>query len=140
MQEPQPLGHSFLDEKIGARCVATRPGETGDKTKLDRVLPDGEDDRHRRSCSFGSNRGHGAGRRDDCHLSADQISQQSWQTIVLALQPMVLDRDVLAFDVTGFVEAFAERGHITRVGFGRPVSDKRDHRLCRLLRAHREGP
>src|SRR5215467_14126240 len=34
---PQSLGHRFLDEKIGARCVATRPGETGDKTELDRV-------------------------------------------------------------------------------------------------------
>ena len=28
-QKPQPLGHRFLDEKIGACCVATRPGETG---------------------------------------------------------------------------------------------------------------
>src|SRR5262249_28082048 len=75
-----------------------------------------------------------------CHLSADQISQQSWQTIVLALPPVVLDSDVLAFDVTGFLEAFAERGHITRVGFGRPVSDKRDHRHRRLLRGRCERP
>jgi N-acetylglutamate synthase-like GNAT family acetyltransferase len=40
MQEPEPLGHRFLDEKIGACSVATRPGKTGDQTKLDRVLAD----------------------------------------------------------------------------------------------------
>jgi hypothetical protein len=36
---------------------------------------------------------------------------------------VVLDRQVLPFDVAGFVEAFAERGHITRGGIGRPVSN-----------------
>src|SRR6516164_11113852 len=34
------------------------------------------------------------------------------------------DRHVLAFDVAGFVEAFAKRDRITRVDLGRPVSDK----------------
>src|SRR5262249_46773732 len=78
--------------------------------------------------------------RDDCHLSANQISQQSWKTIVLALQPVVLDADVLSFDVAGFVEGFAERSHITRVGFRRPVSDKRDHRQRWLLRTRGDRP
>ena len=85
MQEPQPLRHRLLDEKIAARCVATRSGETGDKTNFNRVVADGEYDWDRRSCSFGRDRGQVAERSDDCHLSADQISQQSWQTIVLAL-------------------------------------------------------
>ena len=58
----------------------------------------------------------------------------------MALQPMVLDRHVLALDVAGFVEAFAERGHITRGGIGRPVSDKPDHRHRRLLRTRRKRP
>ena len=62
----------------------------------------------------------GAGRGDHGHLSADQIGHQCRQAIVLALQPVVLDRHVLAFDVAGFVEAFAERGHIARGGIGRP--------------------
>jgi hypothetical protein len=53
-----------------------------------------------------------------CHLSADQIGHQRRQAIVLALQPVVLDRHVLPFDVAGFVEAFAERGHITRGSIG----------------------
>src|SRR5262249_20715965 len=50
-----------------------------------------------------------AGCGDHGHLSADQIGHQCRQTIVLPLQPVVLDRYVLAFDVAGLVEAFAER-------------------------------
>ena len=107
-QEPQPLCHHLRVEKIDAGRVATWPGETGDKTKLDRVFADTENDRDRRRRSFGRQRGRVAGRGDHGHLSANQIGHQRRQAIVLALQPVVLDRHVLAFDVAGFVEAFAE--------------------------------
>src|SRR5262249_59725651 len=60
--------------------------------------------------------------------------------IVLTFQPVVLDCHVLAFNGAGFVEAFAERGHIARVDFGRPESDKPDHRHRWLLRPRRERP
>src|SRR5215471_15329518 len=53
---------------------------------------------------------------------------------------MVLNCHVLAFDWAGFVEAFAEGGDIARVGIGRPVSDKPDHRHRGLLRACRKRP
>ena len=39
-----------------------------------------------------------------CHLSAHQIGHQRRQAIVLPLQPVVLDRHVLPFDVAGFVD------------------------------------
>ena len=71
MQEPQPLGHHLLDEEIDAGRVAARPSEAGDKTKPDRVIADTEDNRDRRCCSFGRERGHVAGRGDDGHLSAN---------------------------------------------------------------------
>ena len=140
MQEPQPLGHHLRGEKIDAGRVAARPGETGDKTQLDRVSADTEDDRGRRRCSFGRERGHAAGRGDHGHTAADQISHQCRQAIELALQPVVLDRHVLAVDVAIFVEAFAERGHKARVAIGRPVSNKPDHRQGRLLRGRRKRP
>ena len=121
MQEPQPLGRHLVGEKIDAGRVAAGPGEAGDKTKLDRVFADAEDDRDRRGCSFGRERsGHAAGRGDHGHLSADQIGHQCRQAIVLALQPVVLDRHVLAFDVAGFVEAFAERGRMRAEASGDP--------------------
>ena len=114
MQESQPLGHHLLDEKIDAGRVAARPREAGDKTKLDRVFADAEHDRDRRGRSFGRDRSAAAGRGDHGHTTADQVSHQRRQAIVLALQPVVLDRHVLALDVAGFTKAFAERGHIAR--------------------------
>jgi hypothetical protein len=45
-------------------------------------------------------------------MAPDQISHQSGQAIVLALQPVVLDGHVLAFEVAGLAEALAERGHV----------------------------
>jgi hypothetical protein len=39
----------------------------------------------------------------------------------MALQPMVLDYHVLAFDIAQLAEAPAERGHKTRGGIGRPT-------------------
>ena len=140
MQEPQPLGRHLRGEKIDAGRVAARPGEAGDKTKLDRVFGDAEDDRDRRGCSFGRERsGAVAGRGDHGHATADQIGHQRRQAIVLALQPVVLDRHVLAFDVAGFVEALAERGRKARGTIGRPAVDKPDHRHRRLLRRAASG-
>src|SRR6185436_14952824 len=52
----------------------------------------------------------------------------------------VLDRYVLAFDVAGLVEAFAERGHIASGGIGRKASNKPDHGHYRLLRARCDRP
>jgi hypothetical protein len=56
--------------------------------------------------------GRTAGRGDDGHSTADQVSHQRRQTIVLALQPMVFNRHVLTIDVTGFAKALSKRGCI----------------------------
>src|SRR5262249_16974850 len=45
----------------------------------------------------------------------------------------VFDRDVLTFHETGFVETFAERGHIEHPGVDRTGTEKSDHRHRRLL-------
>ena len=124
-----------MDEIIDAGRIAARPGEAGDKTKLNRVTADAENDRDRRGCSFGRERTrHVANRGDHGYSPADQIGHQRRQAIVLALQPVVLDRHVLAFDVAGFFEAFAECVRITHVSIGRPSANDADHRHRRLLR------
>jgi hypothetical protein len=56
MQKPQPLGRHLLEEIVDAGRVAARPGEARDKTKVNRVFADTEDDRDRRCCSFGRKR------------------------------------------------------------------------------------
>ena len=114
MQEPQPLSHHLLDEEIDAGCVAARPSEAGDKTKLDRVIADAEHDRDRCGCSFGRDRSHRAGwRGDHGHTTADQVRYQRRQAIVLTLQPVVLDRYVPALDITVFANPFAEARSIS---------------------------
>jgi hypothetical protein len=124
MQEPQPLGHHLRVEKIDAGRVAARPGEAGDKTKLDRVFADAEDDRDRRCCSFGrEHSGYAAKRSDHGNSSADQVGHQCRQAIVLTLQPVVFDRDVLAFDIAGFVEAFAEGISCVKVSAAPPLKN-----------------
>src|SRR5262245_26358649 len=53
---------------------------------------------------------------------------------------MVLDHHVLAFDVTGFAEALAERNNREFRDSARPPADEADERHHPLLRVHRERP
>src|SRR5262245_37494171 len=140
MQEAKPLGHNLSVEGIDAGRIAARPGKAGDQSQLDRVVADAEDDRDRRGRSF-CRLGTSAegGRRDHVHTTADEVIHERRQAMVLALHPVVLDRHVLAFDVAGFVEAFAERSDIAYGVLGRPAIDEADYRRW-LLRARRERP
>jgi hypothetical protein len=131
---------NFTEEKIDAGRIPPRPGETGDQTQLDRVFGDAEDDRDRRGRSFGRKCSRSAGRGDHGHATANEVSHQRWQSIELALQIMVLDRDVLALHDAGFVEAFTERSAKARGGLGRPGTDEADDRPHRLLRPRDKRP
>src|SRR6516225_9910510 len=116
--------HCRPRRKKRARCTATvtsrmadaspvtlppRPVQVGDKTQLDRVFTDPEDDRDRRGRSFGCKRSKVAGLRgDDGHAPAHEVSHERRKAIEFTLQPVVLHRYVLALEVAGFVEAFTE--------------------------------
>src|SRR5215813_15343745 len=58
----------LTNEGIGTRQVAARPGQTGDKTELDRVFGDVEDDGDSGGYGLGRQRGRGIGGddHDDC--------------------------------------------------------------------------
>ena len=140
MQEPQPLGQNFTGEKIDTGRVAARLRQAGDETELDRVFAHLEDDRNRRGRRFGPERSGGVAGGDDSNTAADEISHERRQTIVAALQPVVLDRHVLALEVAGFLEAFTKRGTVLRGAFRRAGVDQSHHRHSRLLRARRERP
>ena len=90
MQEPQPFGSNFTEEKIEPGRVAARPGEVRDETYSRWVFGDAEDDWDRRGRSFGRKRGRiAAGRGDNGHAAADEIGHERRQAIVLAVQPVV---------------------------------------------------
>jgi hypothetical protein len=50
------------------------------------------------------------------HATTHQVTHDRRKAMELALQPVVLDRYVLALEVAGFVEALAERGGKVRIG------------------------
>jgi hypothetical protein len=134
MQEFQPLGRQLQCQIVDAGGVATRSGEARDKTSLDRVYGDAEDDRDwdRRCGGFGRGRdGGAAGRGDNGHTPTNEISHQRWQPIELVVQPVVLYGYISALDVSSFGEALAERSHSALRGIGRPGVDERYcwHRL-----------
>src|SRR6516165_6629659 len=141
MQERQALGIYLLVEKICASCVTSWPGKVGDKTELNGVFADTEYNRNGRGRSLGGDcNSRAGGRRDHSHMAADQVSDQRCHTIILALQPVVLDYHVLAFDVAGFGQPPTERGRRARPAFGRSAVNEGDHGRGRLLRPCRQRP
>src|SRR5262249_28747058 len=104
MQEPQSLSDNLAEKKIHASRVPAWLGKACNETKLDRVFGDAEHDGDRRGRSFGRERcGGGAGDGNDGHAAANEISHDRGQTVVAAVQPMVLDRYVLPFEIAGFL-------------------------------------
>src|SRR5262249_39123984 len=109
-QQPKPLGPHLRDEKIDASRVAPGARKAGDKTQLDRVFTDTEDDRDSGSSSFGCKRSRIANCGDNCYATAYEIGHERRQAIVLAAEPVVLDDHVLILHVARFGEAFTKRG------------------------------
>ena len=70
------------------------------------LFGDAENDRNCGGGSFGRERSRSVSRcSDHGHLTANQISDQCREAVVMAIQPVVLDHHILALDVAGFVEA-----------------------------------
>jgi hypothetical protein len=103
--------------RFAANSFGKKIDQAGDKTKLDWVFADAEDDRDRRGCSFGGKRSKIAGWcSDNGHTTMHELSHKRRKAIKFALRPMVLHRYILALDVTGPAEALAERGGKGRIG------------------------
>jgi hypothetical protein len=79
------------EKKIDAGRVAAHPGQASDKTHLDRVDADAEDDRIVVVADFGcwcsriANR-----RRYNTHAAANEVSHKRWYLIVPTIKPVVL--------------------------------------------------
>src|SRR6266699_2531415 len=58
----------------------------------------------------------------------------------MVLRPAVFDRQILAFDATGFAQSLAERSQEQRIRAWRGAVEVPDHRHRRLLRADDGGP
>ena len=74
------------------------------------------------------------------HLTANQISRQCRQSIVLAVRPAVLYRHVSVLEIAGVLQALAEPTHNIVGSIRRSGAEEPDDRHRRLLRARRERP
>jgi hypothetical protein len=68
-------------------------------------------------------------------LTANQIGRQRRQLVIVIVRPAIFNRDVPAFDESGFGQAIAERGDKVRGTGCRRAPEKTDHRHRWLLRA-----
>jgi hypothetical protein len=132
---------SGMNRNVNAALVALAglTSKAGNKTELDRVFADPENDWDCRSGSFGGKcRRIAAGCGNDGNAAADEVSHERRQAIILPFQPVVFDRRVPAFDGSSLVEASLERSDIARRHIAATAADECDNRHCRLLRARSE--
>ena len=138
MHQPKSLGIDFDGLKIDPGRVTTWPCEARNDAQHHRVLRHTEHNRDCCGCSFGGERSFStAGRRDYSHATLYQVRHHRRQAIIMALQPVVLDYDILTLGITSFAEPLAECGYTVR-SRGRPTVDEADHWHRRLLRASSE--
>jgi hypothetical protein len=118
--------------------VAIRPRQAANKTKLDRVIGDVEDNRDRRSRRLRRDGGGDATDRGNHRdLMADQLGSHRRKSSILALSPAIFDGDVLSLDIAGRFEAVAKCCGKSGVWCRRWRSKQSDHWHSRLLRARR---
>ena len=99
------LADKFAAQGSDSSDVAARPIEAGDKTLLNRVAPITENDRNCIGRSLGcTDRKVAAESHNHAHPTADQIGGQLPQRVRIVIGPLILDLQVLAFDVASIVE------------------------------------
>src|SRR6516162_8676263 len=73
-------------------------------------------------------------------MTAYEVCRQCGKPIVMTFRPAIFDRDILAFDGAGFLQALVECRYEMCIRTGRSAVEIADHRHRRLLRARRERP
>src|SRR5262245_50518345 len=58
----------------------------------------------------------------------------------MIIRPAIFDRDILALDIAGFIQALTERGREGHIARSCRAVEKPDHRYRWLLRARRDRP
>ena len=94
--------------------IAARPVEAGDKTELTGSSPTPKTIGIVAVAAFAASAAGACRRGDHGHLAADRSAANAGSRSYWSSSPAVLDRHVLALDIAGFVQAFAECRHIMR--------------------------
>jgi hypothetical protein len=106
-QEFEPFCCQFASEPIDACQVAARPREAGDKTRVDWVFSANENNRDYHGCGLDRECG-SSGCGNHGNLAANQFGSQRRQSIDLIVGPAIFDRDIVALDKAGLLQALVE--------------------------------
>jgi hypothetical protein len=110
LEQLQVLADNLRAGDEGQSCdIRPRPREAGDEATLDGIEDCHRDDGDRPGRILGRQGRCRGYRNDDVNLQAHQFVHEVGKPLVLPFRISVLDRDVLAFDVTEFAQALAER-------------------------------
>jgi hypothetical protein len=71
--------------------------------------------------------------------AAKEIGHQIGHQVEATFRPPVFDRDGLTFNIAGFIQTLAKRGHSPIIGRS-TGADQPDHRHARLLRTRSKRP
>jgi hypothetical protein len=138
-----PHGESRPERHLNriAGEISARSVEAIDEADLDRVGALHKNNRDRLGCRFGCERTICALQYNDHgYLTANQFGNERREPIVSTLCPPVFNCHVLAFDVTGILQASAKSGEVLAVGFERCEVKKPDHGRRGLLCGRRDRP
>ena len=106
----QPLRPHFDSHNGRAREIASRSVKTGNKSSLNWVATESEDDWYGCRRCFGRQwRRLTARRSNHCNLTADQLGSELRQSIVAAFCPTILDCDVLTFEIADLAQTLTKR-------------------------------
>ena len=117
-QDFEPFCRQFRGEEIDTGKVAAWPGQAPDQAQPNRVFGNHEDDRDGcRRLGRGLRCGTSAC-SDHGDLAANQFGRKGGQPIGLIIGPAIVDRYVLAFDITNLAEALAKSTQKVRLSVG----------------------
>src|SRR5262249_51166681 len=128
----------FCVEKTHAGHIAARLVQAGNEADLYRIGSRGEDNRNGASRGLGNETGRSAGRSNDRDSSTNEGGRLRRPSLVLAFRPAILDRQVLAVYVAGFLQSLPKRGCVERIPLRSCAVEESNYRHRALLRARRE--
>src|SRR5262249_30169974 len=115
--------------------------EAGNEAGSNRIATSGNNYRHGCGCHPQcAGRNVGSTCKEDRHFALDQFGRQFRESIELAVCPAEFNRNVLAVNVTCFVQRPAERCYQAGIRSKRATTQETDHRRRRLLRAGHQRP
>jgi len=112
--------------------------EAGNEAKIDRIGADREYDRNGCGCRLCRQRSGRGGRNDDCRQIGHQFGGKCRQAVEATIGRAIFDRDVVAFDIAGFLESLPNSANLSIIEL--TAAQQADQRHRRLLRARRERP